>query len=170
MTMAVVRRQLPVAAVLLLAVAAAALAIGACGGGSQPDLAAFCEKLRVASGPEGALASLVPNDPDAAEVAAEELDNLHKAAPLEVRSSLAVINSTVGLVLAAFSNSEVAAQETLQKMEGEMAAYAEAATELAQFAADNCGLELNPETPTTILNPDFNPNRIVGEVQLGVAG
>ena len=168
--MRVVRHPLPAAAVLVLVVAASVLAIGACGGGNQPDLVAFCEKLRVASGPEGALASLVPNDPDAAEVAAEELDSLHQAAPLEIRSSLAVINDTVGLVLATFSNSEVAGQESLQKMESEMAAYAEAATELAQFAADHCGLELNPETPATIFAPDLNPDRIAGEVQLDVAG
>ena len=168
--MRMVRRRLPVAAALLLTVAACVLAMGACGGGGQPDVPAFCEKLRVASGPEGALASLVPNDPDAAEVAAEELDSLHRAAPLEIKSSLAVINDTVGLVLAAFASSERVGQESLQKMESEMAAYAEAATELARFADEHCGLELNPENPATILNPDFNPDRIAGEVQLDVAG
>ncbi len=167
--MRVVRRRLPIVAVLLPAVAAfvlAVAAIGACGGENQPDLSAFCEKLRVASGPEGALASLAPNDPDAAEVAAEELDSLHRAAPLEVKPSLAVINSTVGLVLTALSGSEVAGQDSLQKMKGEMAAYSEAAIELARFAADHCGLDLNPETPAII----FDADRITGEVQLDVAG
>ena len=168
--MPVVRRRLPIAAALLMVVAACVLAVGACGDGSQPDLSAFCEKLRVASGPEGALASLVPNDPDAAEVAAEELDSLHQAAPLEIKSSLTVINDTVVLVLATFGSSEVVGQESLQKMEGEMAAYAEAATELARFADEQCDLELNPERPATILHPDFNPDRIAGEVQLDVAG
>ncbi len=164
--MPVVRRRLPIAAVLLIAVAPVALAIGACGGGEQSDLAAFCEKLRVASGPEGALASLAPNDPDAAEVAAEELNSLHRAAPLEIKPSLAVINNTVGLVLTALGDSEVAGQDSLQKMKSEMTAYTEAAIEVARFAADHCGLDLNPETPATILDAD----RIIGEVQLDVAG
>ncbi len=168
--MQAVRRRLPIAAALLLAVAACVVAIGACRGGNQPGLAAFCEKLRVASGPEGALASLVPNDPDAAEVAAEELDGLQQAAPLEIKPSLGVINDTVGRVLSAFGSSEVAGQDSLQEMEYEMAAYVEAATELARFAAEHCGLELNPEDPAPILNPDLNPDRIVGEVQLDVAG
>ena len=44
MTMRVVRRPLLAAAVLVLLVAASVSAIGACGGGNQPDLAAFCEK------------------------------------------------------------------------------------------------------------------------------
>ena len=164
--MPVVRRRLPIAAVLLIAVAPFVLAIGACGGEERSDLAAFCEKLRVASGPEGALASLAPNDPDAAEVAAEELTSLHRAAPLEIKPSLAVINNTVGLVLTALSDSEVAGQDSLQKMESEMTAYTEAAIEVARFAADHCGLDLNPETPATILDAD----RIIGEVQLDVVG
>ena len=134
------------------------MAIGACGGGDQSDLAAFCEKLRVASGPEGALASLAPTDPDAAEVAAEELDNLHRAAPLEIKPSLAVINDTVGLVLTALSSSDNAGQDSLQKMDSEMAAYSEAATELARFAAEHCGLDLNPETPAIV----FDTDRITG--------
>ena len=164
--MPVVRRRLPIAAVLVLAVAPIVVAIGACGGGDQSDLASFCEKLRVASGPEGALASLAPTDPDAAEVAAEELDNLHRAAPLEIKPSLAVINDTVGLVLTALSGSDTAGQDSLQKMDSEMAAYSEAATELARFAAEHCGLDLNPETPAIV----FDTDRITGEVRLDVAG
>ena len=164
--MPVARRRLPIAAVLLLAVAPLAFAIGACGGEEQSDLVAFCEKLRVASGPEGALASLAPNDPDAAEVAAEELDSLHRAAPLEIKPSLAVINDTVDLVLTALSGAEAAAQDSLQKMDSEMAAYSEAATKLSRFAAEHCGLDLNPETPAII----FDEDRITGEVRLDVAG
>ena len=164
--MPVVRRQLPIGAVPLLAVALIVWAIGACGSGDQPNLAAFCEKLSVASGPEGALASLAPNDPDAAEVAAKELDSLHRAAPLEIKPSLAVINNTVGLVLTALGSSEAAAQNSLQEMNSEMAAYSEAATELARFAAEHCGLDLNPETPAVV----FDADRITGEVRLDVAG
>lgn len=164
--MPVVRRHLPIAAALLVAVAPLVMAIGACGGGEQSDLAAFCEKLGVASGPEGALDSLAPNDPDAVEVASEELDSLHRAAPLEIKPSLAVINDTVGLVLTALSGSEAAGQESLQKMDSEMAAYSEAATELARFAAEHCGLDLNPDTPVVV----FDADRITGEVRLDVAG
>ena len=164
--MPVVRRRLPIAAVLLLVVAPIVVAIGACRGGEQFDLAAFCEKLGVASGSEGALASLAPKDPDAAEVAAEELDSLHRAAPLEIKPSLAVIKETVGLVLTALSGSEASGQESLQKMDSEMAAYSKAATELARFAAEHCGLDLNPATPVVV----FDEDRITGEVRLDVAG
>ncbi len=148
------RRRLPIGAVLLPAIAALLLAGAACGGGDQIELSAFCEKLSAAAAPEGALASLTPSDPDAAEVAAEELDRLHRAAPLEIKPSLAVVNDTVSLVLAAFSDSEVSGQDSLQRMDAEMSAYAEAATELARFAADHCGLELNPETPSIVFDSD----------------
>ncbi len=158
----------PVAAVLapLLVAIALGVAIGGCGGGDQPDLAAFCEKLGVASGPEGKLASLAPNDPDAAAVAAKELEGLRRIAPLEIKPSLTTINDTVGLVLVAFNRPEGDGQQTLQNLESEMAAYAEAAVELADFADEHCGLRLNPDVPTPIIDLD----RITDEVELDVRG
>ncbi|WP_419919866.1 hypothetical protein [Candidatus Poriferisocius sp.] len=159
------RKPVATSLVTLLAAAAVLSAMGACGG-DQPDLAAFCQKLGAASGPEGALASLAPNDPNAAEVAAKELEDLRRIAPLEIRPSLTTINATMGLVLAAFEDPDGNSRQSLQRMENEMAAYTEAASKLDGFAADHCGLELNPAIPA----PTINPDRITEEVELNVKG
>ena len=163
-----VGRRQPVAVALTLALALVLFAstLVACGGDDQPDLAAFCEKLGVAFGPEGALASDYSDDPGAATAVVEELESLRQVAPLEIEPSLAVINETVGLVVAAFGDSEGTGLGALQEMEDEITAYGEAAGELARFSSSQCALELDWERPVIVLDAD----RITGEVQLDVAG
>lgn len=156
------RKLQPAALVLLLA----ALALGACGGGPKADLATFCEKLGVAFGPEGAIASLPPNGTGSAEAVTDEMDALSQVAPLEIEPSLAVVKDTVSLLITAFSSPDETGQETLQGMRSEMAAYEEAAGELALFSANHCDLALDWESPALAIDT----NRITGEVQLDVEG
>ena len=163
-----VGRRQPVAVALTLALILllGASTLAACGSDDQPDLAAFCEKLGIAFGPEGALASDYSDDPGAATAVVEELEALRQVAPLEIEPSLAVINETVGLVVAAFDDSEGAGLGALPEMEDEIAAYSKAASELARFSSSQCTLELDWQRPVIVLDAD----RITGEVQLDVAG
>lgn len=161
--MPVVRRRQPVCAALSLlgALALGALAISACGGDDQPDLSAFCERLEAAFGPEGTLASDYSGDPSAAEAVVGELEAIRRVAPLEIEPSLAVINETARLIIGAFDNPENSGLDAEQLRESETAA-----TDLARFSIEHCGLDLDWERPVVFVDAD----RIPGEVQLDVEG
>ena len=161
--MQVVRRRQPTAAAraLLGALALGVLAFGACGGGDQPDLSAFCERLEAAYGPEGTLASDYSDDPSAAEAVVGELEAIRRVAPLEIEPSLAVVKEISRLIISAFDNPEKSGLDAELLEESEIAA-----ADLARFSIEHCGLDLDWERPVVFVDPD----RVTGEVQLNVRG
>ena len=161
--MPVVRRRPRVAIGLSLlgVLSFGALAMSACGGEDQPDLSVFCQRLETAFGPEGALSSDYSDDRSGAVAVIDELEVIRRVAPLEIERSLAVVNETSRLIIAAIDdpvNSELDA-EKLRESET-------AAIELAEFSAEHCDLALDWDRPVVFVDPD----RIPGEVQLDVRG
>ena len=161
--MPVVRRRPRVAIGLSLlgVLSLGAVAMGACGGEDQPDLSVFCQRLETAFGPEGALSSDYSDDRSGAVAVIDELEAIRRVAPLEIEPSLAVVNETSRLIIAAIDdpvNSELDA-EKLRESET-------AAIELAEFSAEHCDLALYWDRPVVFVDPD----RIPGEVQLDVRG
>ena len=149
----------PTAAALALLLGA--LALTACGNGDQPSLEAFCQRLEAAFGPEGALAADYSDDPSAAEAVVGELEAIRQVSPLEIEPSLAAINATASLIIAALSGTESTGLDAEQIEESALAA-----AELARYSAEHCGLELDWESPAAFVDPD----RIPGEVKLDVRG
>ena len=159
--------QQPTAATLALLIGASllgALGVSACGGGDQPDLSVFCERLETAFGPEGTLAADYSDDPSGAEAVIDELASIQRVAPLEIEPSLAVIFDTSSLVITAFSGTEAAGLDAEQ-----LAASGEAAAELNRYSIEQCGLELDWDSPVVFIDPD-RADRIPGEVNLNVPG
>ncbi|WP_420638580.1 hypothetical protein [Candidatus Poriferisocius sp.] len=149
-------------------------AFGACGGSDQPDLDAFCGRLETAFGPEGALASDYSDDPSAAQAVVNELESVREVAPLEIEPSLAVINDTMGLIIAAFGNpaggTDSGAESGAERVNAEKLQEAGiAAAELARYSGDHCGLVLDWESTQVPLVP-ADADRITGEVRLDVEG
>ena len=148
-------------ALLLGALALAAMVLNACGNDDQPSLEAFCQRLETAFGPEGALAADYSDDPSDAQAVIDELESIHRVAPLEIESSLAVIIDTASLIVEIFSGEESAGLDAEQ-----LEASGTAAAELGRYSAEHCGLELEWDSPVVFVDPD----RIPGEVRLDVRG
>ncbi|MCY3578034.1 MAG: hypothetical protein OXH53_12035 [bacterium] len=154
-------RQRPTAAVLALVLGILVLGFGACGDDDQPDLSAFCQKLKTAFGPEGTLASDYSDEPSAATAVVGELEDIRQVAPLEIEPSLAIISATASLIIEAFDNPEGSTLDAEQLKQSETAA-----TELARYSARHCGLRLEWDSPVVFVDPD----KIPGEVRLDVQG
>ncbi len=157
------RSRPPATAVLALvgALALWSLALTSCGGGGQPSIGAFCERLETAFEPEGALAADYSSDPGAAEAVIRELESIRRVAPLEIEPSLAVVNETAGIIIAIASGDRSGALDAELLRQSE-----DAATRLARYSAGQCGLELDWQSPAVLVDPD----RIPGEVDLNVPG
>ena len=162
--MPAVPRQQPTAVALALLLGASmlgAFGLGACGGGAQPDLTAFCDRLTTAYGPGGALAADYSEDPSGAEAVVNELEAIHRVAPLEVEPSLAVIIDTTRRIIGVFSGAEGAVLDAAQLEDS-----GTASAELSRYAAAQCNLDLRWESPVVFVDPD----KISGEVRLDVRG
>ena len=139
----------------------AAVALSACGNDDQPSLETFCERLETAFGPEGALAADYSDDPSGAVAVVEELEALRRVSPLEVEPSLVVINDTARIIIGVVSGEEDTSLDA-DKLEESGTASAE----LARYAAEHCGLDLDWKSPVVFVDPD----KIPGEVRLDVQG
>lgn len=138
-----------------------ALVLNGCGDDYQPSLETFCGRLETAFGPEGTLAADYSDDPSGAQAVIDELESIQRVAPLEIESSLAVIIDTATLIVEVFSGEESAGLDAAQ-----LEASGTAAAELARYAADQCGLDLDWDSPVVFIDPD----KIPGEVRLDVRG
>lgn len=163
LAMSPARGRVPEVSALALAGALAlwSVALAACGGGGQPSIGAFCERLEAAFGPEGALAADYSSDPGAAEAVVRELESIRRVAPLEIEPSLAVVNETAGIIIATASGARSGAIDVELLRQSE-----DAATRLARYSAGQCGLDLDWQSPAVPVEPD----KISGEVDLNIPG
>ncbi len=141
--------------------ALAAVVLSACGGGDQPSVEAFCQRLQTAFGPQGALAADYSDNPSGAQAVIDELEQVRRVAPLGIESPLTVIIETADLVIGVFSGQGGAGPGAAQ-----LEASGTAAAELNRYSSEHCGLALDWHRPFVPADPD----RIPGEVRLDVQG
>ena len=151
---------------LLRALLLGALALTACGNNDQPNLEAFCQRLEIAFGPEGALAADYSDDPSGAEAVVDELEAVRQVSPLEIEPSLATITETASLIIAISSSTEATGSNNTGLNAEQLEESAAASAELARYSAEHCGLKLDWESPAVF----FDPDKIPGEVSLDILG
>jgi len=140
------------------AVAGAALAalvlLPACSDDGDSD--AFCERLGDTEQLGAILGDLDTSDPasveDRLQAALARFRDLEADAPGAIRDDVARIRQGVELVLEAVEDNPddlSAARETIAGELDELSGLAQAGEAVTAYAADECGIDLDAETPTT---------------------
>jgi len=132
-------------AVLLASMVAASAAVGCTSQPVLPDQGAeFCDRLEIATGPDGAEAQFGPLDPDRVTGIVTELRGLNEVAPLD-------ISRTTGAAVELFERVQRTPRDEIAALlvENELA-IADLSAELTRYATDECGLFLQrAPLPTT---------------------
>jgi len=141
-------RTLAVSFAAVSMVVALLAGVVACGGPDQSS-EAFCEKLRVVTGPEGAEGALTPGDPARLDQIVVELNELLERAPDDIAP-------TVETMVTFFDRYQRSPRgnrrDVLAANEDALLA---ASTELDDYALRQCGVFLDRVPPTAI--PTVNP-------------
>lgn len=124
-------------AVLTAGIVLATTAVGCTSQPVLPDQTAeFCDRLEIATGPDGAEAQYGPLDPDRVRGIVTELRGLNEVAPLD-------ISNTTEAAVQLFERVQRTPRDEIASLlvENELA-IADLSAELSRYATDECGLFL----------------------------